>query len=46
MLIESISDEDLARSAQGGDLDAFDEIVRRYQERLWSFSIAAKSGWI
>lgn len=37
MLTEAISDEDLARSAQGGDLDAFDEIVRRYQARLWSF---------
>ncbi|MDA7680319.1 RNA polymerase sigma factor [bacterium] len=30
------SDEELARLAQRGDLDAFDEIVIRYQERLWS----------
>lgn len=37
MLNETISDEALALSAQGGDLDAFDEIVRRHQKRLWSF---------
>lgn len=37
--IESLatsSDEELVRSAQGGDIDAFDEIVRRYQSCLWS----------
>ena len=37
MLIETTSDEALALSAQQGDLDAFDEIVRRYQNRIWSF---------
>ena len=30
------SDEELVLSAQQGDFEAFDEIVQRYQGRLWS----------
>ncbi|MBT5926630.1 MAG: sigma-70 family RNA polymerase sigma factor [Verrucomicrobia bacterium] len=35
--METASDEALAQEAQSGSLDAYDEIVRRYQERIWSF---------
>ncbi len=35
-MTDTLSDESLARQAQDGNLDAYDEIVRRYQERLWS----------
>lgn len=37
MQLEKASDEELAMDAQIGDLDAYDEIVRRYQDRIWSF---------
>jgi len=37
MHFETASDEELAMDAQTGNLDAYDEIVRRYQERIWSF---------
>ena len=37
MYFEKASDEELAMDAQTGNLDAYDEIVRRYQERIWSF---------
>lgn len=37
MHFEKASDEELAMDAQTGNLDAYDEIVRRYQERIWSF---------
>jgi RNA polymerase sigma factor (sigma-70 family) len=37
MYFEKASDEELAMDAQTGKLDAYDEIVRRYQERIWSF---------
>jgi RNA polymerase sigma-70 factor (ECF subfamily) len=37
MQVEKASDEELARYAQNGSLDAYDEIVRRYQEKIWSF---------
>ena len=30
------SDEDLARAAKAGSLDAFDEIVGRYQQKVWT----------
>ena len=32
-----MSDEDLARQSQGGDLVAFEELVRRYENRIYSF---------
>jgi len=32
-----MSDEDLARHSQGGDLVAFEELVRRYENRIYSF---------
>lgn len=35
--LEESSDERLVLAAQDGDLDAYDEIVRRYQSQLWSF---------
>ena len=34
-MIDSLSDETLALRAQDGDLDAYNEIVNRYQGRLW-----------
>lgn len=34
---QSVSDEDLARQSQGGDLVAFEELVRRYENRIYSF---------
>ena len=40
MAIESqtISDEALARQSQDGDLAAFEELVRRYENRIYSFA--------
>ena len=35
MVADTTSDETLAKQAQSGDLDAYDEIVLRYQKRLW-----------
>jgi RNA polymerase sigma-70 factor (ECF subfamily) len=35
--IQSISDEDLARQSQGGDLASFEELVRRYENRIYAF---------
>jgi RNA polymerase sigma-70 factor (ECF subfamily) len=35
--LQSMSDEDLARQSQAGDLAAFEEIVRRYENRIYSF---------
>jgi RNA polymerase sigma-70 factor (ECF subfamily) len=32
-----MSDEDLARQSQGGDLTAFEELVLRYENRIYSF---------
>jgi RNA polymerase sigma-70 factor, ECF subfamily len=32
-----MSDEDLARQSQAGDLVAFEELVRRYENRIYSF---------
>ena len=32
-----MSDEDLARQSQGGELAAFEELVRRYENRIYSF---------
>ena len=34
---QSMSDEDLARQSQAGDLVAFEELVRRYENRIYSF---------
>jgi len=34
---QSMSDEDLARHSQAGDLAAFEELVRRYENRIYSF---------
>ena len=34
---QSQSDENLARQSQGGDLAAFEELVRRYENRIYSF---------
>jgi RNA polymerase sigma-70 factor (ECF subfamily) len=34
---QSISDEDLARLTQGGDFAPFEELVRRYENRIYSF---------
>jgi RNA polymerase sigma-70 factor (ECF subfamily) len=34
---QSVSDEDLARQSQAGDLVAFEELVRRYENRVYSF---------
>jgi RNA polymerase sigma-70 factor (ECF subfamily) len=34
---QSMSDEDLARQSQAGDLAAFEELVRRYENRIYSF---------
>ena len=33
---DAVSDEDLVIQAQGGDLDAYDSLVARYQEKIWS----------
>jgi RNA polymerase sigma-70 factor (ECF subfamily) len=33
----SVSDEDLARQSQGGDFAAFEELVSRYENRIYSF---------
>lgn len=35
MLIESVTDEALAKRAQAGELEAYDEIVHRHQQKLW-----------
>jgi RNA polymerase sigma-70 factor, ECF subfamily len=34
---QSMSDEDLARQCQGGGFVAFEELVRRYENRIYSF---------
>jgi RNA polymerase sigma-70 factor, ECF subfamily len=34
---QSVTDEDLARQSQGGDLVAFEELVRRYEHRIYAF---------
>jgi RNA polymerase sigma-70 factor (ECF subfamily) len=34
---QSMSDEDLARRSQGGDLAAFEELVLRYENRIYAF---------
>jgi len=34
---QSMSDEDLARQSQGGDFAAFEELVSRYENRIYSF---------
>jgi len=34
---QSMSDADLARQSQDGDLAAFEELVRRYENRIYSF---------
>jgi RNA polymerase sigma-70 factor (ECF subfamily) len=34
---QSLSDEDLARQSQGGGLAAFEELVRRYENRIYAF---------
>ena len=33
----TLSDEELAREAQGGSLESFEELVRRYETRLYRF---------
>jgi RNA polymerase sigma-70 factor (ECF subfamily) len=35
--LESVSDEELARRAQGGSLEAFEGLVYRYERRLYAF---------
>jgi RNA polymerase sigma-70 factor, ECF subfamily len=35
--LQSMSDEALARQSQGGDFAAFEELVRRYENRIYSF---------
>lgn len=35
--LQALSDEDLARQTQAGSLGSFDELVRRYQGRLFQF---------
>jgi RNA polymerase sigma-70 factor (ECF subfamily) len=34
---QSMADEELARQSQAGDLAAFEELVRRYESRIYSF---------
>src|SRR5262245_16061413 len=34
---KATADEELARRAQGGSLSSFEELVRRYEARLWTF---------
>jgi len=34
---QPMTDEDLARHSQGGDFAAFEELVRRYENRIYSF---------
>lgn len=34
---QSLSDEELARQSQGGSLAAFEELVRRYENRIYAF---------
>lgn len=34
---QSLSDESLARHSQAGDLAAFEELVRRYENRIYAF---------
>jgi len=34
---QAMSDEDLARQSQAGDLAAFEELVRRYENRIYAF---------
>jgi RNA polymerase sigma-70 factor (ECF subfamily) len=34
---QSLSDEELARQSQGGSLTAFEELVRRYEHRIYAF---------
>ncbi len=36
LLIESVEDRELVRRAQGGDLEAYDELIRRFQERIYA----------
>ena len=36
-IFQSKSDEDLARQSQGGDFAAFEELVSRYENRIYSF---------
>lgn len=36
---EGVSDEDLARQSQAGRLDAFEELVRRYERRVYGFAL-------
>ncbi len=35
--LQSMSDEDLARQSQAGFLTAFEELVRRYENRIYAF---------
>ena len=35
--IQSLSDEELARQSQSGSLDTFEELVRRYENRIYAF---------
>jgi len=37
MKFETQEDADLVEYAKNGDLDAYDEIVNRYQERVWAY---------
>ncbi len=34
---QTLSDEELARQSQSGSLDAFEELVRRYENRIYAF---------
>lgn len=37
--LQSLSDEELARQSQGGSLPAFEELVYRYEARVYSFLV-------
>jgi len=34
--VDAPEDQKLVKRAQGGDLEAYDELVRRYQERIYA----------
>jgi RNA polymerase sigma-70 factor (ECF subfamily) len=37
--LKSVADEELARQTQGGSLEAFEELVSRYEHRLYAFAM-------
>jgi RNA polymerase sigma-70 factor, ECF subfamily len=42
--VQHVSDEQLARSAQSGDWASFDELVRRYEARIYRFVLSCGGG--